>query len=141
MMPNADPATMKLFETLLPDDTRIVVRPMFGHKASFVNGHMFAGTFGPDVFVRLDAPAQEELLAAAGAKRFEPMKGRPMTGYVQIPRRWLGEGTDAKAWIARALGWTASLPPKIRAAKPRRTPAHGVGARRKPAARKSSRGR
>src|SRR5438309_2837069 len=107
MMPKGDPATMKAFQALLPDDPRIVVRPMFGHKASFINGNMFAGTFGPDVFVRLDAPDRSALLALDGAKLFEPMKGRPMTGYVQIPRRWIGKGGDAKAWIARALEWTA----------------------------------
>jgi hypothetical protein len=37
---------------LLPADDRIVIRPMFGHKAAFVSGHMFTGTFGKYIFVR-----------------------------------------------------------------------------------------
>ena len=64
---------------------RVAIRPMFGHKAAFVNGNMFTGTFGKHVFVRLDEPSRAELLTVAGANPFEPMKGRPMTEYVQLP--------------------------------------------------------
>jgi hypothetical protein len=39
---------------------------------------MFSGTFGKDIFVRLDEPSRAELLAVEGAKPFEPMK----------PERW-----------------------------------------------------
>jgi hypothetical protein len=39
-MPKSDPNIAALFERLLPTDERIVIRPMFGHKAAFVNGHM-----------------------------------------------------------------------------------------------------
>jgi TfoX/Sxy family transcriptional regulator of competence genes len=127
MMPKANPVTIKAFEALLPPDPRIVVRPMFGHKASFVNGHMFAGTFGPDVFVRLEEGDRADLLAIDGAKPFEPMKGRPMSGYVQLPRRWIGKGAEAKAWVARALARTAGLPPKLRTTRPRRAPAKRPG--------------
>src|SRR5437867_3469968 len=75
-LPKADARTAAWFTTVLPDDPRIVIRPMFGHAAAFINGHMFAGTFGTEVFVRLDDQARRELLGVEGAKRFEPMKGR-----------------------------------------------------------------
>jgi TfoX/Sxy family transcriptional regulator of competence genes len=74
-MPKADPDVMRDFEQILPGDPRIVVRPMFGHKAAVVNGHMFAGPFGADLFVRLDQGSRSELLAVDGAKRFAPMNG------------------------------------------------------------------
>jgi TfoX/Sxy family transcriptional regulator of competence genes len=60
-MPTCDPKIAALFETLLPIDERVVIRPMFGHKAAFVNGNMFTGTFGKHVFVRLDEPSRPEL--------------------------------------------------------------------------------
>jgi TfoX/Sxy family transcriptional regulator of competence genes len=68
---------------------------MFGHKAAFVGGSMFTATFGKHVFVRLDEPSRVELLRVAGAKPFEPMKGRPMTEYVQLPEAFLSEPPKA----------------------------------------------
>jgi len=138
MMPKANPATIKAFEALLPPDPRIVVRPMFGHKASFVNGHMFAGTFGPDVFVRLVEGDRADLLAIDGAKPFEPMKGRPMSGYVQLPRRWIGKNAEAKEWVAKALACTAGLAPKSRTTRPRGAPAKPPSIKPAPARRRKT---
>ena len=111
-MPKSDPTIAALFETLLPTDERIVIRPMFGHKAAFVSGNMFTGTFGKHIFVRLDEPSPVELLRVAGAKSFEPMEGRPMTEYVQLPESFLNEPPIAKAWLERALQWASTLPGK-----------------------------
>ena len=111
-MPKADPTIAALFERLLPTDERIVIRPMFGHKAAFVKGNMFTGTFGTHVFVRLDEPSRAELLPVGDARPFEPMKGRPMTEYVQLPDSFLAERSSAEAWIARALQSTSAMPPK-----------------------------
>jgi TfoX/Sxy family transcriptional regulator of competence genes len=75
---------------------------------------MFTGTFGKDIFVRLDEPSRAELLAVGGANPFEPMKGRPMAEYVQLPESLLNEPPKAKAWLERALHWTSTLPAKSR---------------------------
>jgi TfoX/Sxy family transcriptional regulator of competence genes len=111
-MPKADPNTAATFQTLLPHDPRIVIRSMFGHTAAFLNGHMFAGTFGAQMFVRLDDVSRAELLAVADAKPFEPMKGRPMREYVQLPAALLVEPEQARTWIERAVASTSALPPK-----------------------------
>jgi TfoX/Sxy family transcriptional regulator of competence genes len=111
-MPKSDPQIAALFEKLLPADGRIMIRPMFGHKAAFVSGQMFTGTFGKCIFVRLDEPSRVELLTVAGAKPFEPMEGRPMKEYVQLPESFLNEPPRAKAWLERALHWTSTLPAK-----------------------------
>ena len=113
-MPKADPSTATLFRTLLPNDPRVTVRPMFGQTAAFVNGHMFAGTFGSHVFARLDESSRGALLAVAGATVFAPMKGRPMKEYVRLPPAMLIEPTAAKKWIGRALEWTSTLPAKAK---------------------------
>jgi TfoX/Sxy family transcriptional regulator of competence genes len=116
-MPKADPKTAALFRTLLPLDDRVTVRPMFGHTAAFVNGNMFAGTFGPEVFVRVGDPARAELLAIPGAAPFAPMQNRPMKEYVQVPSSLLAEPSTAKLWVVRALEWTATLPARASARK------------------------
>ena len=114
-MPTADAATAALFASLLPEDSRITIRPMFGHKAAFVNGNMFAGTFGSDVFVRLDEASRAELLAVPGSHVFSPMQGRPMKEYVQLPKTLISDQRRARAWFARGLEWTATLPAKSHA--------------------------
>jgi TfoX/Sxy family transcriptional regulator of competence genes len=116
-MPKADSRTTKLFRTLLPNDPRITVRPMFGQTAAFVNGQMFAGTFGANVFARLDESSRSELLAVPGATTFAPMKNRPMKEYVHLPSDMLNEAAAAKEWIARALAWTSTLPAKAKRPK------------------------
>src|SRR4051812_22842000 len=45
-MPKADEVTRDYFHSLLPEDPRLTVRPMFGNLAGFVNGNMFTGVFG-----------------------------------------------------------------------------------------------
>lgn len=109
---------MERFEALLPKDRAISVRPMFGHRAAFIHGQMFSGTFGADLIVRLDEQGRRELLTIEGAKPFEPMKGRPMKEYVMLPRAWVDDRAKAGRWIARALAWTSTLPPKAAQVKP-----------------------
>lgn len=131
-MPKADPSTATLFRTFLPNDPRVTVRPMFGQTAAFVNGQMFAGTFGSQVFARLDESSRSELLAVPGATVFAPMKARPMKEYVQLPSAMLSDPSAAKQWIGRALEWTSTLPSKAkRRAKP--AASRAKTARRKPA--------
>jgi hypothetical protein len=37
------------FRSLVPEDTGVEVKPMFGNLGAFVNGNMFMGLFGPEV--------------------------------------------------------------------------------------------
>ena len=85
---------------------------MFGHPCAFVSVQMFMGVFGNAVFVRLPEDLRGELLAEEGAGPFEPMAGRPMKEYVTLPAAWLDEPSRAEPWVARALSYGGSLPPK-----------------------------
>ena len=40
-MPKADKSSREFFTSMVPDDPRVTVRPMFGNLAAFVNGNMF----------------------------------------------------------------------------------------------------
>ncbi|MFL5778264.1 MAG: TfoX/Sxy family protein [Chloroflexota bacterium] len=110
-MPKTDAATEAAFRALVPDDPRVTLRPMFGNLSAFVNGQMFSGVFGSDLFVRLDDVGRDELRQAGGGP-FEPMPGRPMREYAMVPGDWRADPTPARAWVERALAWAAALPPK-----------------------------
>jgi len=85
---------------------------MFGNISAFVNGNMFTGIFGEDLFVRLSDEDREKLLATKGAGLLEPMKGKPMKDYVTVPRAWMNQQETLRTWISKSLSWTATMPAK-----------------------------
>jgi hypothetical protein len=109
-MPKPTEADRERFRSLVPDDPRVAVKPMFGNLGAFVNGNMFMGLFGSDVGVRLAPGDAAELLAVEGAGPFGPAQ-RPMGGYVSLPADLLASGEGAR-WVTRALEHVASMPPK-----------------------------
>jgi len=111
-MPRADADTRVYFDSVLPDSPEILVRPMFGNLAGFVNGNMFTGIFGATVFVRLPETDRDELLKLEGAAPFEPMAGRPMREYVVLPEAWRQNPDHARDWLTRSFNWAATLPVK-----------------------------
>lgn len=110
-MPKPDEASKEFFYAVVPDHPAVKVRPMFGNLAAFVNGNMFMGLFGPDVFVRL--PEEDRTaVAGEGGAPFEPMEGRQMREYAVLPRRWREEPDRVREWVARSLDWAEELPAK-----------------------------
>lgn len=99
------------FRSLVPDDPRVEVKPMFGSLGAFVNGNMFLGLFAADVGVKLDDAGRAELLAEDGAGPFGPAE-RPMGGYVSLPAAWRATPEAAASWVDRALAHVGALPPK-----------------------------
>jgi hypothetical protein len=88
---------------------------MFGYPAIFVQGNMCAGLFGEGMFARL-SPADRAALPGGGAP-FEPMPGRPMKDYTLIPDDVLADEEALAATLAKAVSFTASLPPKEKKGK------------------------
>ena len=111
-MPKPSATSKALFESMVPDDPRVTVRPMFGNVAAFVNGNMFMGLFGDELFVRLSEVERSELLAIEGASGFEPMKGRPMKEYVALPASWRDDATRVHSWVSRSLQWASQMSEK-----------------------------
>lgn len=93
-------------------------RKMFGFPAAFVNGNLFTGLFEERWFVRLPEADRVEL-AGAGAEAFEPMPGRPMRDYVELPAAVLADEAARDGWLRRSLAHAAGLPPKERKPKKR----------------------
>src|SRR2546430_14067436 len=97
-MPKPSERAKAAFLALLPADAgagALATKPMFGNLAAWVNGNMFAGLFGDDLFVRLPE-AEMDAVKRDGGSNFEPMAGRAMNGYVTVPPGWLDDAGPAR---------------------------------------------
>ena len=110
--PRPDEASKEFFESVLPDDPRVQMRPMFGNVAGFLNGNMFIGLFGNDLLMRLSEGDRNQLLREEGTAIFEPVEGRPMKEYVSIPQSWRDEPDRVRGWVARSVEWVGEMPEK-----------------------------
>jgi TfoX/Sxy family transcriptional regulator of competence genes len=110
-MPKPSGDSERAFAKLVPDDPAVTARQMFGNPAAFVNGNMFTGLFGDNLFVRL-SDHDDARLRAAGGSDFAPMPGRPMKGYTTLPVGWATDLPAARRWIASSLEWSLALPAK-----------------------------
>jgi TfoX/Sxy family transcriptional regulator of competence genes len=115
-MPKPTEEDKELFRSLVPEDGRVEVRPMFGNLGAFVNGNMFMGLFGSQVGVKLAGVDAEKLLEKEGSGPFGPAE-RPMAGWVTMPAAWRSSPETAEAWVERALRNVAALPPKVKKPK------------------------
>jgi TfoX/Sxy family transcriptional regulator of competence genes len=110
-MPKPSEQAKAAFQKLMPPDPAVTTRPMFGNLSGFVNGNMFCGLFGEDLFVRVSDEDQARV-RKQGGRAFEPMPGRAMTGYVVVPAGWQKKPDATRAWIVTALSWSRALPAK-----------------------------
>ncbi len=68
------------------------------------DGLAFAGLYGDDMVFRLAGDPRDSALALDGAHLFEPMPGRPMPAWVQVPptheTQWAELARKAEAGLA-----------------------------------------
>jgi hypothetical protein len=67
-------------------------------------GKAFAGLYGDDMVFKLDGDGHAEALALEGAHLFEPMAGRPMKAWVQVPPVHEARWPDLARAAERSLG-------------------------------------
>jgi hypothetical protein len=103
------PEVVAAFDAASPSRGDIERKTMFSYPALFVKGNMFAFTFGPKIAVRAD----EATRAKPAIKRFEPMPGRPMGEYVEVPAKDM-KGAALARWMAGGLAYADSLPAKAK---------------------------
>jgi TfoX/Sxy family transcriptional regulator of competence genes len=92
---------------------------MFGGLCFMLNGNMVAGTSKRGLMVRVGKDQQPSALARPGAKRLE-MTGRPMEGYIFVDPP-PSEDRSLQDWLALAVAFVKTLPPKLPKSKPQRT--------------------
>lgn len=100
------------FAALISHFPEIESRKMFGYPAGFVNGQMTICVFGDRLMLRLSESDRAAFLKQPGTKLFEPMPGRPMREYVEIPPDLMKKETDLRKWIKKGIGYTKTLPLK-----------------------------
>jgi len=102
------------FEHALKDFPMATQRKMFGYPAAFVNGNMFTGLFQEEMFLRLSDEDRAAIRKEYGTPLFEPMPGRPMRGYVVVPRYVLNSPRLLRTWLTKGMEYCKSLPPKVK---------------------------
>jgi len=93
----------------LPD---LEPRKMFGYPAAFLRGQMVCGVFQERIMLRLGEADRAALLAQPGARPFEPMPGRAMREYVELPESLLRSPAKLRGWVERGAAYAATLPAK-----------------------------
>ena len=120
------PEVLAAFEAAAPKDPRVEIRPMFGYRALFLNGNMFAGTFRDRIVVRLGDAERAKLKEI---EPFAPMPGRPMKEYVVVPAAAVKQPRQLASWIDKAHQNARSLPAKQKAAPKRASTSRTATAR------------
>lgn len=108
----APPEVIATFDAALAGAGNHERRTMFGYPAAFANSQMFACVFQDRIMLRLAPADRERALAMPGACLFEPMPGRPMREYVDLPTAIRADANALAEWFRAGHGYALSLPPK-----------------------------
>jgi len=121
-MPKSPPALIERFDTVASDFPEATRRLTFGFPCLYVGGNMVTGLYGESWHVRVDKDDTDELLRLPGARPFEPMPGRPMTGFTLLPETIVDDDAAVREWVGRAIAHVSTMPvktPKPRSSKPK----------------------
>ena len=97
---------------LLAEEDDLSEMAMFGGLAFLLAGNMtVAVSSRGGLMVRVGAGAHEDALARSHVEPME-MRGRPMTGWIRVMPEGLRTRRQLSAWVARAVAFARTLPPK-----------------------------
>jgi TfoX/Sxy family transcriptional regulator of competence genes len=105
-----DDALAQRVRDRMQDEPGVSEKKMFGGLAFLTAGNMTVGVHGDDLIARIDPAAMDDALAEPGVRPFD-MTGRPMRGWILVASAGLADD-DLERWIARALSYVETLPPK-----------------------------
>ncbi|HKY39663.1 MAG TPA: TfoX/Sxy family protein [Polyangiaceae bacterium] len=108
------PGLIAEFRAVLEQLPRAEPRKMFGYDAAFVNGNMAVGLWQNTCVVKLSEDDQAKLLERRLATPFAPMKGRVMSGWLELSEQLAHDPEELLAWSSRAVDYAARLPPKLK---------------------------
>jgi hypothetical protein len=116
-------ALVERFDTVAGWFPEVERRLTFGYPCLYVGGNMVSGLHQSSWHVRLDGTDLAAARALEGARPFEPMPGRPMTGFTVLPAAVIDDDDAIRDWVGRAIAFGASRPPKAsKASKTPKTP-------------------
>jgi TfoX/Sxy family transcriptional regulator of competence genes len=99
-------------KAILGPDSGVTAKAMFGGVCYLVQGHMAFGIYQDNLIIRLGSP--EEAQRELDARRALPfdITGKPMKGWIMVPKERLAKTSDYKRWLKRGLTFAKSLPKK-----------------------------
>jgi hypothetical protein len=106
------PELIERFGALTADIPDAERRQMFGYPGLFVGGNLVTSLHETRWIVRLPDGERAALLALPGTGPFEPMPGRPMSGYVALSPPIVADDVAVRHWVNRAVVFGRDLPPK-----------------------------
>lgn len=106
-----DEGVAQRLRDILQDEEGIVEKKMFGGIAFLHRGNMCCGVVGEELMLRVGADGHEAALGLPHARAMD-FTGRPMRGMVYVGTPGFESDADLADWVARAIGFTRSLPPK-----------------------------
>jgi TfoX/Sxy family transcriptional regulator of competence genes len=106
-----DEAVAKRVRRALGKTPEVVEKKMFGGVAFMVRGNMCCGVIDDRLLLRVGPDGYEAAQSRPHAKPMD-FTGRPMKGFVFVEPKGFASAGDLKAWIARAIMFTLSLPAK-----------------------------
>jgi TfoX N-terminal domain len=86
-------------------------KKMFGGLSFLIGGNMCCGVLGADLLARVGPDAAGGALAEPATRPFDMGRG-PSKGWVVVAPDGVATDQDLSAWVARALAYATSLPPK-----------------------------
>ncbi len=113
----APQAVVALFHAAVDGLPEVEQRKMFGYPCAFVHGQMLISIFQDRIMLRLSEVDRAKFLEQPGARLFEPMPGRPMREYVELPPDVMNSPAALKRWVKRGLAYVETLPPKAKRAR------------------------
>jgi TfoX/Sxy family transcriptional regulator of competence genes len=88
-------------------------KKMFGYPAYFINNNMFICAFQDSLIIRLSEKDKAKVLKQyKNIIEFEPMSGRVMKEYVEIPETLYRDKTAFPKILNMSVKYVSSLPPK-----------------------------
>ena len=94
---------------VLVGEEGITEKRMFGGLAFMVDGHLAVSASGRGgLLVRADPAEVDALLAEPGVTRFQ-MRGRPMTGWLQVEGDAVTDEAALQRWVGRGVRYARSL--------------------------------
>ena len=106
------PELIRILEEAAEPFPAVERRKMFGCPAYYINGNMFTGVYGLQLFLRLPPEMRAELQDTLDAKAFEPLAGRPMKEYMSLPLAVVSDTAALDEWMRRSVEFVSNMPPK-----------------------------
>jgi TfoX/Sxy family transcriptional regulator of competence genes len=109
------PTELISFLAEITKDINCQPRKMFGYPAYFINNNMFICAFQDSLVIRLSEKDRAKVLKQyRNVTKFEPISGRVMREYVEIPESLYRDKAAFTDILNMSVRYVSSLPPKVK---------------------------